>query len=358
MNQAQAVNLIRQSVKKLDAYHLAQDECAIKLNQNENPFDWPQEIKEEAAAFCTQRAWNRYPPFISDQLKSSLAAYAGVRPEQVIAGNGSNEMLLVLMLSLLDTQRPVIICEPTFTVYRLLARGMEGSVCRVQLNRDLTYAVDGIIAACKKHPQSIFICASPNNPTGKSLDKEELCSILDAHGGFCILDQAYVEFGGYNAVRLLDQYPNLVITRTFSKALGGAGFRIGYMLGNAAVMNEMNKIKLPYNINFFSEHVARLLLSHADVISARLVALRAERDRMYACLRQLPFDTCFASDANFILVRTPRHRELIESLKKQSILVRDVSGYPMLDQCIRISVGTPDENSVLENALSAFFSIA
>jgi histidinol-phosphate aminotransferase len=359
MDTAQAVTLVNESVRRLAAYHLQPQPADIKLNQNENPWDWPADVKEEMAAFCRERPWNRYPPFIPEQLKAALADYTGVPAEGIIVGNGSNETLLVLLLALMDRARPVILCQPTFTVYQLLVQGMGGQVCSVPLRAgDLTFDRNALVAACAANPGSLAILCSPNNPTGCSLSEQDLRAVLAVHTGMLILDQAYVEFGGFDAIPLLAEFPNLVITRTFSKALAGAGLRIGYLLGAPAVVGEINKVKLPYNINFFTDRVAQLLLKNRGWARERVAALRAERDRLIPLLEQAGFERVYPSDANFILARTGRKNELTAHLAKARILIRDVSQYPMLEQCVRVNVGTPQENNTLIATLNAFFGRA
>jgi histidinol-phosphate aminotransferase len=203
----------------------------------------------------------------------------------------------------------------------------------------------------------VLILCSPNNPTGSTISEADLRKILRYHTGFCILDQAYVEFGGYNAVPLLREFPNLVITRTFSKAFSGAGLRLGYLLGTPAVVKEINKIKLPYNINFFSERVAAVLLRNLHTVKERLTLITAEREALFDFLRTLPFDKVYPSAANFILVRCREKQRLFDALKKEGILVRDVSSYPMLEYCLRISVGSAEENESLKKALRLFFTV-
>ncbi len=349
-----AIALINPAVTKQKPYHLERREVPVKLNQNENPFDWPAAIKEEVGRFCVERPWNRYPPFIPEELKKMLGEYIGLPAECIIAGNGSNEMLLVLMLALVKSREPVILCQPTFTVYHLLAEGIGSTSETVHLDSNLQFDLEALLAASERRPQAPMVICSPNNPTGSTLDEGQLRSILDRHRGFFILDQAYVEFGGFNAVPLINEYPNLIVTRTFSKAFAGAGLRIGYMAGHTDVIGQISKIKLPYNINFFSEHVARTALANRDELSEGISLLIREREALASFLTELPC-TVYPSCANFICIRTGRKQELFDALLADGILVRDVSSYPMLENCLRISVGTSGENELLRKSLHRFF---
>jgi histidinol-phosphate aminotransferase len=356
MELTDTLRLINTSVRDLHAYHLEPVPVTVKLNQNENPYDWPADIKEEMAAFCRAEPWNRYPKFVPVELKTALAEYVGVDPDGVIAGNGSNEILMTTFISLVDRSRPVLLCQPTFTVYELLVRALGGTVDAVRLRTDdLAFDVDAVCEACRRNPGSLLVLCSPNNPTGSSLDEAQLRRILSAHTGMLLLDQAYVEFGEFNAIPLLDEYPNLLITRTFSKAFGGAGLRLGYLIGTPALVSQINKAKLPYNLNLFAERIARLLLCNRDRIAERIAELVKARDRTQAWLGELPLERVYASDANFVLIRTKEKAPLMQYLVEQGILIRDVSTYPLLENCLRVGIGTARENDALRNAFESYF---
>ena len=356
MDLESALELINPGVRALKAYHLEPKDVAVKLNQNENPFDWPADVKGEVAAFCIRRPWNRYPDFIPSELKEALAEYAGVGAGNVVVGNGSNEMLLVLLLTLTGAGRPLLTCQPTFTVYRLLATGMGRDEEPVYLTDDLRFDVDAIVDALRRRPKAVLLLCSPNNPTGSALSEEEIRQVLDAHEGFCIIDQAYVEFGGFSAIPLIEEYPNLIVTRTFSKAFAAAGMRLGYMIGRAEVIAELNKMKLPYNINFFSDHVAKVMLRRGKLVADRVSYIVNERQRIQKSLATLKDVTAYESNANFILIRVGDKDALVRSLERQDILVRDVSAYPMLENCLRLSIGAAQENDRLMQALSQHYS--
>lgn len=355
MNLSQTLNLLNSDVKNLQAYHLKPDAFEIKLNQNESPFDWPDSIKEDFATFCKSRPWNRYPDFIPLELKNTIATYVNTSPKNIIAGNGSNEMLLVLLLALTSNKSTVIICQPTFTVYQLLTKGLGRNLVATSLNDDLSFNTENILKASHDNPASLLILCSPNNPTGTALNEIQIRQILDNHNGFLVLDQAYVEFGGYNAIPLLDEYPNLIITRTFSKAFSGAGLRFGYMIGHEKIIEEINKIKLPYNINFFTEYLVRVMFSNSDIIGESIKRILVQKKKLIMFLNTLPIDKIYPSASNFILFRTKFKDALLSYLKNNNILLRDVSSYPMLENCLRICVGTEEENEIVMGKLEGFF---
>jgi len=355
MDLNESLLLINDKVRSLKQYHLEPEVTSIKLNQNENPFDWPIEIKQEIADFCVFRPWNRYPNFVPELLQEKLSCYTKVPQNGILVGNGSNEMLLVLLLSLANKTGNVIICQPTFSIYRLLATGLGATERQVDLNNDMTFNVPAIINCSRQFPGAVLILCSPNNPTGSTLTGPDLKNILAVHSGFCILDQAYVEFGGYNAIELLNDNPNLIITRTFSKAFGGAGLRFGYMLGNPDIISQINKIKLPYNINFFSEQVAQTLLSHTSIVEKQVAYLTQQREDLFGFLNTLPLRNVYASSANFIMFRCNAKQALFDHCKQKGILIRDVSTYPQCENCLRVNVGTEIENAAFKEALRSFF---
>jgi histidinol-phosphate aminotransferase len=264
-------------------------------------------------------------------------------------------MLVVLFITLMRREYPVILCQPTFTVYNLLVRALGGTSQTVNLTRDMAFDTEAIRREAQAHPGSLLLLCSPNNPTGSALTESQLREILAVHKGFVVLDQAYVEFGGYDATGLLEEFPNLIITRTCSKAFGCAGLRLGYMIGNPAIVAEAKKAKPPYNINFFSEFVITMLLEHRDEMARRISTLVSARQTLMEYLRTLPLERVYPSEANFILVRTAEKQRLFAFLREQGILIRDVSSYPMLENCLRISVGTDRENEILKQSLTTFF---
>jgi len=355
MNVNQTLELINKNIRTLKEYHLKPEDTPVKLNQNENPLDWPRSIKNDIAEFVRERPWNRYPNFVPDELKKALARFSGLSPDNIIAGNGSNEMLLDLLISLTQPDRAVIICQPTFSLYQILIEGLGRKAQILYANDDLTYNEKNIIDACVKNPKALLIICSPNNPTGSVLSESHIREILDRHKGFFILDQAYVEFGGYSAIPLIKEYPNLIITRTLSKAFRGAGLRLGYMLGTPEIIKEINKIKLPYNINFFSEHVAIVALSRKEELEETVKLIQPQRQKLFDFLKTLPLDNVYPSSANFICIRTGNKNSLFQYLKENGILIRDVSSYPLLENCLRISVGSEEENELLMQKLSHFF---
>ncbi|MBX7222367.1 MAG: histidinol-phosphate transaminase [Blastocatellia bacterium] len=340
-------DLIKPKVRKLAPYTLTPHRTRIKLNQNENPFDMPESVKTEVLHRLAEREWSRYPDFIPVQLQETLARFAGWRADGVLVGNGSNELIQNLLMVMVAEGTPVVLSEPTFTVYRLMVETLGGEVVNIPPRADLSYDLAAIgEAACRTNAAAVILC-SPNNPTGVTVSEADVRRLLAEFDGLVVVDEAYYEFCGQNFVRLLAEFPRLVVLRTFSKAMAMAGLRVGYLLGAPELVIEVNKAKLPYNLNFFSMAAATVAVEQYETALKPLVELLiAERHRLETAFQELPGFRLVPSAANFMLVEALRHtpKEVFESLLAESILIRDVSRYPLLERYFRFNVGTPAEN--------------
>jgi len=352
------IEKIKPEVRAIKAYTLAPLRAEVKINQNENPFDMPAEIKAEVLRRLQDRPWSRYPTFVPVELHEKLAAFAGWRPDGVIAGNGSNELIQALLTVTVGEGSRVVITEPTFTLYRQLATVLGGEVVAVPLNENLTFNIPKLASKVVSAKADLTIVCSPNNPTGCVIGRRDLVSLLRNSDGLVVVDQAYVEFGGEDFIPLLKEHHNLIVLRTFSKAMAMAGLRTGYLLASPALVVEINKAKLPYNLNFFSMMAAEVAVEQFDLLRPLIGQIISERDRLFSALQQIRGLSPVPSAANFMLVRTAvPPRQLFEALHARGILVRDVSNYPMLAEYLRISVGAPEENERLLVALREIFCL-
>ncbi len=349
------LDTIKPSVRALSAYTLDPIVTPIKLNQNENPFEMPEAIKREVAERLAGREWSRYPDFVPTGLLGRLAAFAGWRADGVLAGNGSNELIQALMMVTVGPGVRVVIAEPTFTLYRLQASVLGGEVIGVPLDDRLEFDVEAIERAAVEGGASVVILCSPNNPTGCRIETSDLARLCERFEGLVIVDEAYHEFSGRTAVPLLERHRNLVVLRTFSKAMAMGGLRVGYMLAAPEIAVEVNKAKLPYNLNFFSMTAAEVAIERYDELLRPIVdVLVAERERVIPAVAAIDGLTPYPSHANYFVARSRDRspRALFEALVARGILIRDVSKYPMLSDAVRISVGTPEENDALLAALA------
>lgn len=349
------LDVIKPEVRAASAYTLKHVAADVKLDQNENPFELPLEFKEEVARRVVERSWGRYPEFVPHAMTQTLAKHTGWPEDGILVGNGSNELIQAALLVTLGPGRTVAIPQPTFTLYKLQSTIMQANVVSVPLKpADLSYDVDALVKAAET--AEITVICSPNNPTGTLLAAEDLQRVLDKAKGLVLLDEAYHEFSGQTAFGLLKDNPNLIITRTFSKALSMAGMRFGYMLAHPEVAKEIHKAKLPYNVNIFTLTAAQLAIEKGDLMAKSIATLISERQRMLGEIRKRMGVRTFDSAANFFLIRTAKlAHEAFDELYKQGVLVRDVSSYPMLERTLRVTVGTVEQNdrflAALDNVL-------
>jgi len=344
---------IKPQVRALAAYTLAARRAAIKINQNENPYEMEARIKERVLAFARERPWGRYPAFDPQELLDRLAAFAGWKPDGILAGNGSNELIEALLLCTVGPGARVVIPEPTFTLYALLTKVLGGEAVRASLGPELEYDAEALLRVQKEHSPTLTIVCSPNNPTGGSLalaDVERLCA---ATSGLVVIDEAYHEFSGQTAVPLLARHANLVVLRTFSKAMAMAGLRVGYLMASPELVREINKARLPYNLNFFSEAAAMAAVEEWPSLKVAIDRLIVLRERLRQELARIPGVKVYPSTANFFLVELAEAepKAVFEAVYRRGILVRDVTSYPRLARCLRVSVGSEEENGALVAAL-------
>lgn len=345
---------IKARVRELRPYSLRPDRARIKLNQNENPWNTPAEIMQETLKRISDRTWSRYPDFVPQRLHERLAEFSGWRADGIIAGNGSNELIQALLMVTIGEGRRVLISEPTFALYRQIATVLGGEVVSVPLNSALQFDVQSLNAGIQANKPDVTIICSPNNPTGCVLEQADLVSLLEATEGLLVIDEAYFEFSGQTAVPLLNEHSNLIVLRTFSKAMALAGLRVGYLLAAPDLAREVSKAVLPYNLNQVSEAAATVSLEMYEAKLQPLISLIiAERERLLFALEHITGLRPVPSRANFMVVESSiPPRRILDELLQREILIRDVSGYPMLHDFFRISVGTPEENDRLIQGLN------
>jgi len=350
---SKGIEVVKSAVRNLRAYSLSPDRASVKINQNENPWDAPERIKQETLLRLADRKWSRYPDFIPVELQRRLAEFASWDPEGVLAGNGSNELIQALLMVSVSERKRVLISEPTFALYRQVATVLGGVVLSIQLNPEFQFDVPALLQAIEKTSPDVVILCSPNNPTGCQLSDDDLRNILAASSGLVVIDEAYHEFSEHSVVPLLNEFENLVVLRTFSKAMALAAFRVGYLLGAPSLVAEIRKALLPYNLNAFSQTAAEVAVElYESELQPLVKAIIAERDMLFAELSQIKGLSPVSSSANFMIVKSAiGPAKVFEELLKRDILIRDVSKYPMLSEYFRFSVGTPEENVKLIAAL-------
>ncbi|MFQ5595597.1 MAG: histidinol-phosphate transaminase, partial [Anaerolineae bacterium] len=350
-------NYIKPEVRTLSPYTLKLHEYQIKINQNENPFGFPEALKEEVWRRLRDRDWARYPDFYLREITQGLADYAGVPPDWVLAGNGSNELLQMTFLATLARGDSIVVPVPTFSLYRLQGVAMGATVLEPRLPAPhFSLPADEIVELIRSHAPKVVVLCSPNNPTGNTHPTESVRPIIEASpAGLVLLDEAYVEFANQNYLALLDEYENVALLRTFSKAWALAGARVGYIIARPQLIQEIGKVKLPYGLNTLSETAALVALEHQDVLFEQVARIVEQRQWLFQALDTLPGAHPYPSHTNFILCRFDQPTEAVfDACLEAGILIRDVSHYSGLKGHLRISVGTRGENAALVKALRDF----
>ncbi len=344
-------SVLRPHILSVKPYSSARDEYegteGIFLDANENPF-----------GSATGQPYNRYPDPYQAQLKRKIANLKHVRPEQIFLGNGSDEPIdLLIRAACTPGQDEIILLPPTYGMYEVSAGINNVPMVKVSLTPDFQLDVPATLAAIAAHPKAklIFLC-SPNNPTGNSLQREDVIQIIEAFAGLVIVDEAYIDFSSEPSfITLLDRFPNLVVLQTFSKAWGLAALRLGMAFASAELISVLNKIKAPYNVNALTQQLASESLDNLTVKDKMVKEIISQRELLLVQLSTLPLvQKVFPSDANFLLVRVPDGKRVYQYLVDGKIIVRDRSGVRLCEGCLRITVGTPDENSKLIESLSAY----
>ena len=349
---ASAALPVKAAVRAMSGYSLVQPDCPVKLNQNECPFDVPEDIKREILDEALEANWGRYPGFVPGEVMEAIGRRHGLGSDRILIGNGSNELIQSIFQTTVDRGDGVVLPAPTFAVYGLMGRIAGADIRTVHFNRDLSFDVDRLAEESARSGVKLVVLCSPNNPTGSMISRADTARIAEGTEGLVVVDEAYYEFGGESFIELLDQHPNLAVTRTFSKALGAAGLRLGYLVADPSLAREVEKVKLPYSVNIISLIAARKLIGRSALIEERASMIRSERQRVFEALRDLPGIRPYPSHANFILFEAERQAaEIFHGLIDRGVLIRDVSRYPMLERGLRVTIGLPEENDAFLAAL-------
>lgn len=337
--------LIRKNIRELQPYHSAreehQDTGFVYLDANENPFG---------------RSLNRYPDPLQKALREKIGRQHSVDPAFVFTGNGSDEIIDLLVRAFLEPGKDkVVVPDPSYGMYEVAAAINGVNVSKVSLSGDFQPDPARFLEEADANTKMIFLC-SPNNPTGNLFAEANIRQILGEFEGLVVVDEAYIEFAeSHGLLHLLDQYPNLVVMRTLSKAAGLAGIRLGYAFADPRIITVLTKIKYPYNVNRLSQRMALKRLDRSVQLSKVVRLIRKERDKLASFLDRCGFvDQVYPSDANFLLVKVQQPQLLIPFLKDEGIIIRDRSRMKLLDHCVRITVGKPRENKRLMKACLMF----
>jgi histidinol-phosphate aminotransferase len=344
---------VRADLRALEGYHSPQVDVEVRLNTNESPLPPPVAFRDALAAEVSQIEWHRYPDREARALRAAIGELHGVEPEMVFAANGSNEVLQTILLAYAGPGRTVATFEPTYQMHAQIARVVGSTVVVGERAADFTLDPTEMKRVIDAHDPHVAFLTSPNNPTGLVEPPERVEQLLDWAHGLVVADEAYAQFAEWSAADLLDEQRPLVVTRTFSKTWSMAGVRLGYVLGPAWFVAELDKVVLPYHLDAAKQAAGRIALRYVDDMNDRVRLIVSERERVSAAMRALPIDVT-PSGANFVLFRptTVPGRHVWQGLLDRSVLVRDCSGWPRLAGCLRVTIGTPHENDRFLDALT------
>lgn len=346
--------VFRQEILALSAYHVADASGLIKLDAMENPYQWPEDVKQSWLETLLTCELNRYPDPEAKQVTRLIKEQDKISDGfEVLLGNGSDEIIQMLLMAL-PLNASVLSPHPSFVMYQQISRSLGLDFINAPLLPD-SFDLDlpAILAAIVEHRPSMIFLAYPNNPTGNLFDSQAIKAIINAAPGFVVVDEAYAPFADASFMDELANYGNLLVMRTFSK-LGLAGLRLGYLVGSTAVINELNKIRLPYNINCLTQATVEFALQHRAIFLEQTQRICIERGLMYDQLAQMTGIHPYPSHANFILFKTPdgKSAEIFDAIKAQGVLIKNLSGHGgVLTDCLRVTIGRPEENLAFLSAL-------
>ncbi|WDD96128.1 histidinol-phosphate transaminase [Burkholderia sp. FERM BP-3421] len=347
-------DIIRPDVLAMTSYPVPDAQGFVKLDAMENPYPLPEALAAELGARLAQVALNRYPAprpaALLDKLRATMRVPAGC---ELMLGNGSDELISLMSVACAKPGAKVLAPVPGFVMYEMSAKFAQLEFVGVPLKADLTLDVDAMLAALETHRPALVYLAYPNNPTGTLYADEDIERIVAAaRSSLVVIDEAYQPFAQRSWMPRAAEFDNVVVMRTVSK-LGLAGIRLGYLAGPPAWLTQFDKVRPPYNINVLTQAAAELLLDHVEVLDAQAAELRAERTRLAQAVGALSGATVFPSAGNFLLVRVPDAAAVFERLLTERILIKNVSKmHPLLANCVRLTVGSPEENARLLAALA------
>ncbi len=348
--------LIRPEIRALEPYHVPDAAGLVKLDAMENPYGWPEEVKARWLEVLRACALNRYPDpqarVLRERLRGALELPPGI---DLMLGNGSDELIQIVLLATARPGAVVLAPEPTFVMYRLIATYVGMRYVGVPLGEDFALDLEAMQGALRQHRPAVVFFAYPNNPTGNLFDRTAMEAILREAPGLVVVDEAYHAFCQESFVPLLPRYDNLLVLRTLSKQ-GLAGLRLGMLAGAPAWLAEFDKLRLPYNVNVLTQASAVFALNERALLDAQAELIREERQRLYSELADIPGVRVWPSRANFLLFRIERRpaAEIHEALRARGILVKNLDpAGGRLAGCLRVTVGTPSENAAFLAALSA-----
>jgi len=352
-------SLMRSELKNLKPYQSHVIPGNIKLDANENPFPWPAGMREE---LLSQNVFfNRYPDGEAKKLRESLARYTKIPKEGILTGNGSDELIQVILATFGGPGKELLIHPPTFSMYAAAAKVTGTGVLEVPLitcsglnfQSDLRLDTEQILAKAQDDKVNVIIICNPNNPTGSLFDRGEILKIVRESEKIVIVDEAYSEFAGESLVNEVKNYSNLIVMRTFSKAFGMAGLRLGYIMAQEGTINLINRVRQPFNVNGFTQEAGVLALNYLSQYQHQIESIKEETQKLVAVLTSFPGIEVFSTRANFILFKPKEAGVWHQTLEGKGFTIRNMGDLPVVGKCLRVSAGLPEENNAFIQALKS-----
>lgn len=354
-NSFDPTQLLRPEILALHAYHVPPAQNMIKLDAMENPYVLPSELSQRLAKLAVNVPINRYPDADAVALKKALRQALAISDDMaVMLGNGSDELIQIIAMAVAKPGAVLMSVEPAFVMFRMIATYVGLQYVGVPLKADFSLDLDAMLTEIARQQPAVIFLAYPNNPTGNLFDASAMTQIIEAAPGLVVIDEAYHAFADVSFMDQLARHPNLLLMRTLSK-LGLAGLRLGFLVGHPEWLFQLEKLRLPYNIGIMTQVIAQEVLAHIDVLWAQAAVIKQERHKVDLQLKSLDaIEAVFPSDANFILFRINDAKQVFEALKQKGILIKNLDGsHLMLKDCLRVTIGTPEENAQFCDGLRA-----
>ena len=354
MSSVELMKLIQGNVLSLKPYHVESFDCEIKLHANENPFPPSKKLLELFSTSFQKLQLNRYPDPDSRALKDSIADRLGIETKHLVIGNGSDEIILFLLQVFCQEGDTIIFPEPTFAMYSIIAQSLSIKSASISLDSQWNFNADALLRSAEENNSRIIFLSYPNNPTGNCFSDIQVQKVIESFQGIVVIDEAYHDFSRKSFINQIEEHNNLVVLRSLSK-IGLAALRVGFGVADPLVINEINKVRLPYNSNTISQTFAEHLITNFESVQEQIDSIVDERHRLLDELQKVELVTAFPSDSNFILFKTEKSaNNIFTYLSKNGILVRNLSSHPKLNNCLRVTVGTKSENDRFLSKLKDF----
>lgn len=336
--------LVQERIQSLKPYHVENFDCQIKLHANESPLPPPDKGLSFLSKLPKDLQLNRYPDPDSNKLRQTLAQRLAVPVEKLIVGNGSDELIQFILQVFCGPGDVIAFPDPTFAMYSIIGQGMGLKSAGYPLDEKWDFEAAPFLEFVEEHNPKVILFSYPNNPTGNCFSEKAIKKVIEKFTGIVVVDEAYYDFSGKTFVGEMENHNNLIVLKSLSK-IGMAGLRVGYGIADPEIISQFNKVRLPYNSNSISQYLAEKLLNNFPAIQKQIDVIKEERGRMLEKLSAMEFITVYPSDSNFILFQTQKDpAKIFQALAEKGILIRNLAGHPRLQNCLRVTIGTKEEN--------------